>query len=165
MRCPFCGEDHDKVIDSRSTDRGRVIRRRRQCLACRKRFTTYETIEAGAPLTVIKNDGRRVPYDRHKIMAGLQKACYKRPVSAEAMQHIVDAVEEELFRKHDREVAALEIGKAVAQRLKQVDQVAYVRFASVYKQFRDLDDFLDEVRDVLESTPPSSPEQGSLFDS
>ena len=163
MRCPFCGEDKDKVIDSRSTDHGRCIRRRRECLACTKRFTTYENIEATTRLTVIKKDGNRVPYDRQKMLAGVQNASYKRPVSTEQLSAIVEEVEEELFKKGVREVEAIEIGQMLANRLKALDQVAYVRYASVYKQFRDLDDLLDEVRDVLEGTQPDSPDQGKLF--
>ncbi len=163
MRCPRCGQDNDKVIDSRSTDAGAAIRRRRECVACGKRFTTYETVESSIKLAVIKKDGTRVPYDRNKLMSGLEKACYKRHVSAEQMQKIIDEVEEELFKKFDREVQSIEIGKALAERLKKVDQIAYVRFASVYKQFRDLDDFLDEVREVLESNQANPPNQGKLF--
>jgi transcriptional repressor NrdR len=163
MRCPFCGEDNDKVIDSRATDAGRAIRRRRQCLACNRRFTTKEYVEENTRMTVIKKDGTRVPYDRQKLLGGLQKACYKRPVSVEALDRAVDEIEEELFRTHEREVQSVEIGRLVAQRLKALDQVAYVRFASVYKQFRDLDDLLDEVREVLESGQPDRPEQGRLF--
>jgi transcriptional repressor NrdR len=162
MRCPFCGEDNDKVIDSRATDSGRAIRRRRQCLACTRRFTTKEYIEGTTRLTVIKRDGSRVPYDRQKILAGLQKALYKRPVAAEAVEKLADEVEEEIFRRQEREIDSAEIGRAIAARLKNLDQVAYVRFASVYKQFRDLDDLLDEVREVLESER-DSPQQGKLF--
>ena len=163
MRCPYCRENRDKVIDSRAADCGRVIRRRRQCLDCGKRFTTYEHIEANHRLWVIKKDGARVPYDRQKVLDGVQKACYKRQVSAEAILQLVEEVEEELFRLYEREVKAVDIGQAVAQRLKRLDQVAYVRFASVYKQFRDLDDLLDEVRDVLETDPSETPDQGRLF--
>ena len=163
MRCPYCGTDRDKVIDSRSSDGGRAIRRRRECLECTKRFTTYEHIEKHARMAVTKRDGSRVPYDRQKVLAGLEKACYKRPISTEAMHKLVDEVEENLFRQNEREIDALVIGRTVADRLKQVDHVAYVRFASVYKQFRDLDDFLDEVRDVLESSRSARPEQGELF--
>ena len=150
-------------MDSRATDGGASIRRRRECLACKKRFTTYEHIEPTTHLTVVKKDGTRVPYNREKVLGGLQKACYKRPISAEIMLKLVEDLEEDLFRRHDREVEAMEIGRAVADRLKQIDQIAYVRFASVYKQFRDLDDFLDEVRDVLESTDIDLPDQGKLF--
>ena len=111
MRCPFCSQDSDKVIDSRATEGGRVIRRRRHCVACGKRFTTYENIEKSIRLTVIKKDGARVPYDREKILSGVQKACFKRPVSTEAIAKLVDEVEEHLFRTHDREVEAVEIGQ------------------------------------------------------
>jgi len=163
MRCPFCREDKDKVVDSRAADNGRVIRRRRQCLSCGKRFTTYEHIELNSRISVIKKDGTRVPYDRQKVLVGLQKACYKRPISAQTMVQIVDEVEEELFRRHERELQAVEIGKAVSQRLQRVDQVAYIRFASVYKQFRDLDELLDDVRDVLEADEQHAPDQGKLF--
>ncbi|MCC7146952.1 MAG: transcriptional repressor NrdR [Phycisphaeraceae bacterium] len=164
MRCPYCSQDNDKVIDSRSTEGGLAIRRRRECLGCGKRFTTYEHVEATTRLNVVKRDGSRVPYQRERILAGLEKACFKRPVTAEQLNHLVEEVEEALFKRYDREVESSEIGRVVAERLKSLDQVAYVRFASVYKQFRDLDDFLDEVRDVLEGTPP--PEglgQGKLF--
>ena len=163
MRCHFCGANDDKVVDSRAADGGRVIRRRRECLACGKRFTTYENIEPNVRLSVVKKDGTRVPYDRQKMLGGLEKACYKRPVSAQAMLQLVDEVEEELFRRNDREIEAIEIGRAIADRLRGIDQVAYVRFASVYKQFRDLDDLLDEVREVLESAQPEAPGQGRLF--
>lgn len=163
MRCPYCGEDHDKVIDSRSTDGGRAVRRRRECLKCRKRFTTYEYVETMTRLWVIKKDGSRVPYDRQKVVAGVEKACYKRPVSAAAIQRLVEEVEEELFKRGEREVEAAEIGGAIAERLKALDRVAYVRFASVYKRFRDLDDLLEEVKDVLESGQKDTPEQGKLF--
>jgi len=163
MLCPFCESDKDKVIDSRASDGGRAIRRRRQCLACSRRFTTYEHVELKPRLFVIKSDGTRVPYDRARILLGLEKACYKRPISSQAMNDLVDAVEEHLFRQFDREVASRDIGEIVALQLKEVDQVAYVRFASVYKQFRDLDDLLDEVRDVIESSDDSPPGQGMLF--
>ena len=163
MRCPYCGSNQDKVIDSRSTDAERAIRRRRHCVACRKRFTTYEHIEPTVRLSVVKKDGTRVPYEQKKMLGGLEKACYKRPVSAEDLQKLVDEVEEEIFRRYDREVQSLEIGRAIASRLRRIDQVAYVRFASIYKQFRDLDDLLDEVRDVLESGQPETPGQGRLF--
>ncbi len=163
MRCPYCGEDRDKVIDSRGTEEGRAIRRRRQCLACERRYTTYEHIEANHRLSVIKKDGTRVPYDRQKLLGGLQKACYKRPVSAQAMLQLIEEVEEEIFRRYEREVKAVEIGRELSERLKRLDQVAYVRFASVYKQFRDLDDLLDEVRDVLNTDGDDTPSQGRLF--
>lgn len=163
MRCPFCRKDEDKVIDSRSTDQGRVIRRRRQCMACGKRFTTYEHVEENPRVWVIKKDGSRVPYDRQKVLDGLEKACYKRPVEAQAMRRVVDEVEEELFSRHESEIEAVHIGTAVIDRLKKLDHVAYVRFASVYKQFRDLDDLIAEVREVLESHEREQPNQGHLF--
>lgn len=163
MRCPYCGENNDKVIDSRATDEGRAIRRRRLCEICDKRFTTRELVESQVRLHVVKKDGARVPFDRRKLMLGLEKACYKRPVSAEKLEQLIDQVEEELLGRHERDIAAAEIGRVLSEQLKDLDHVAYVRFASVYKQFRDLDDFLDEVRDVLESAPPDSPQQGRLF--
>jgi transcriptional repressor NrdR len=163
MKCPYCSADDDRVLDSRSTDAGKAIRRRRECLSCKKRFTTYEHVEANVRLAVIKKDGTRVPYDRDKMLKGLQMACYKRPVTAEAMQKLIDEVEEDLFRRFDRELESVEIGKLIAERLKALDQVAYVRFASVYKHFRDLDDLLEEVRDVLQTTDQDRPEQGKLF--
>lgn len=162
MRCPFCGEDDDKVIDSRATDAGKAIRRRRECVRCHRRFTTKEHVEESTRLIVIKRDGSRVPYDRQKVLVGVQRALYKRPVPAEAHERLVEEVEEELYRGHEREVASVEIGKAIAHRLKTLDQVAYVRFASVYKQFRDLGDLLEEVRDVF-GGERESPSQGRLF--
>lgn len=164
MRCPYCGQNDDKVIDSRAAEGGRAIRRRRECLACEKRFTTYEHVEETSKLWVIKRDATRVPFDRQKVLAGLEKACYKRPVSAELMNQLADEVQEELLARPDREVSAEQIGELVAERLRRVDQVAYVRFASVYKQFRNLDDLLVEVREMIASSgqiPP--PGQGKLF--
>lgn len=164
MRCPFCQTDSDKVIDSREADEGRVVRRRRQCLTCGKRYTTYEHIEARRRLSVIKRDGSRVPYERTKMLTGLELACFKRPLSAQQLNQLVDEVEEHIFKTYDREVASAEIGRLIADRLKRLDHVAYVRFASVYKQFRDLDDLLDEVRDVLQASEPvNGPDQGRLF--
>lgn len=163
MRCPYCANTHDKVIDSRASEGGRSIRRRRQCLGCGQRFTTYEHIEAQRRLWVIKKDGTRVPYSREKLLAGLEKACYKRPISADQLEKLVDEVEEELFRSPEQEVDSVEIGRVASDRLKRVDQVAYVRFASVYKQFRDLDDLLQEVREVIGSSDIEQPGQGRLF--
>ncbi|MFA9479591.1 transcriptional regulator NrdR [Phycisphaerales bacterium AB-hyl4] len=164
MRCPYCGENDDKVIDSRAAEEGRAIRRRRRCLKCEKRFTTYEHIEALRRMWVIKKDGTRVPYDRQKLLVGLERACYKRPVPVEQLTQAVDDVEEELFRRRESEVDAVDIGHMLAERLKKIDQVAYVRFASVYKQFRDLEDLIDEVREVIESSDPGQPpNQGKLF--
>ena len=163
MRCPYCTSNHDKVVDSRASEGGRAIRRRRQCLECGKRFTTYEHVEQQRRLWVIKKDGTRVPYDRDKLIAGLEKACYKRPVSAEQINQLVDDLEEELFRTYEQEVNSTEIGQLASDRLKRIDQVAYVRFASVYKQFRDLEDLMHEVREVIASSEPESPGQGKLF--
>ena len=162
MRCPFCKEDRDKVIDSRSSDSGRVIRRRRQCLACERRFTTYEKTGESFKLYVVKKDTSRVPYDRDKIVAGLQKACYKRPVSAEQIQQIADRVEEDVFRNSDKEVSSAYIGESVMKHLRRLDKVAYIRFASVYRDFDDAGDLIDEVTTAMRE--PQYPGQPMLFD-
>ncbi len=151
-RCPFCKEDSDKVIDSRSSDGGRVIRRRRQCLVCKKRFTTYEKTGESFKLYVIKKDNSRVPYDREKIIAGLQKACYKRPVSVEQIRQIADRVEEDIFRNFDKEVTSAYIGESVIKHLRDVDKVAYIRFASVYRDFKDAGELIDEVTQAISQT-------------
>jgi transcriptional repressor NrdR len=152
VRCPFCKEDSDKVIDSRSSDGGRIIRRRRQCLACRKRFTTYEKTSDSFKMYVIKKDDSRVPYDREKIIAGLQKACYKRPVSAEQIRQIADRVEEDIFRSFDKEVTSSFIGENVIRHLRDVDKVAYIRFASVYRDFKDAGDLINEVSKAIQQS-------------
>jgi transcriptional repressor NrdR len=139
-----------------------VIRRRRQCNACGRRFTTYERIEEAVKLMVVKKDGSRVPYNRAKLIRGIEQACYKRRITAEQIAALVDSVEEAMFKQFEREVEAMEIGRLVSDRLKELDQVAYVRFASVYKQFRDLDDLLEEVRDVM-TKPRDTKDQGKLF--
>ncbi len=162
MRCPFCKEDHDRVVDSRSSDTGRVIRRRRQCLACKKRFTTYEKIGEGFKLCVIKKDGSRVPYDRDKIIAGLQKACYKRPVSAEQIQQIADRIEEDIFKNFDKEVSSAFVGESVMRHLRGVDKVAYIRFASVYRDFEDAGELIEEVSQAIREAEYSG--QSRLFD-
>lgn len=144
MRCPFCKADHDKVIDSRSSTDAFVIRRRRECLDCQRRFTTYERIEE-TPIRVVKKDGTRIAFERRKIMAGMLKACEKRPVSIEDLDEITRRIEERINEKFDREVTTKYIGQQVMRELKKLDKVAYVRFASVYREFKDLDDFLDEV--------------------
>ncbi len=149
MRCPFCKEDDDRVIDSRSSDAGRIIRRRRQCMACEKRFTTYEKIGESFKLYVVKKDNLRVPYDRDKIIAGLQKACYKRPVSAEQIQQLADRVEEDIFRTFDKEVTSAFIGESIMKHLRDIDKVAYIRFASVYRDFKDAGELIDEVSQVI----------------
>ncbi len=145
MRCPFCKEDKDRVIDSRSSDSGRVIRRRRHCLACGRRFTTYEKTGESSKLYVVKKDNSRVPYDRDKVIAGLQKACYKREVSADKIQQLADKVEEDIFKKFDKEVTTRFIGESVMKHLRKADKVAYIRFASVYRDFKDADELIDEV--------------------
>lgn len=164
MRCPFCKEDNDKVIDSRSSESGRVIRRRRECLACEKRFTTYEKVGETFKLYVVKKDQSRIPYDRDKLIAGLQKACYKRPVSAEQIQQIADRVEEDIFRNFDKEVTSPFIGESVMTHLRNVDNVAYIRFASVYRDFKDAGQLIDEVTQAIKSEPPAQTQQPSLFE-
>lgn len=161
MRCPYCKEDKDKVIDSRSSEGGRIIRRRRECLVCGRRFTTYEKVGESVKLSVVKKDGTRQPYDRAKIIAGLQKACYKRPVSAEQLQQIADKVEEDIFRNFDKEVTSQYIGLRAMQHLKQVDKVAYIRFASVYREFTDANALLDEVNQAI--SEPEVPDEPGLF--
>lgn len=156
MRCPFCKEDNDKVVDSRSSDGGRVIRRRRQCLVCERRFTTYEKAGESFRLNVVKKDNSRIPYDRDKVVAGLQKACYKRPVSAEQVQRIADKVEEDIFKQFDREVPSTFVGESAMRHLRAVDKVAYIRFASVYRDFKDAGELIDEVTQVIELTENSS---------
>jgi len=149
VRCPFCKEDRDKVIDSRSSDGGRVIRRRRQCLACKKRFTTYEKTGESFKMYVIKKDDSRVPYDREKVITGLQKACYKRPVSVEQIRQIADKAEEDIFRNFDKEVTSAFIGESVIRHLRDVDKVAYIRFASVYRDFKDAGELIEEVSQAI----------------
>jgi transcriptional repressor NrdR len=152
VRCPFCREDQDKVIDSRSSDAGRVIRRRRQCLVCKRRFTTYEKTGESIKLHVVKKDKSRVPYDRDKIVVGVQKACYKRPVSAEQIQQIADRTEEDVFRRFDREVTSAFIGECVMKHLRDVDKVAYIRFASVYREFKDAGELIEEVSKAIQES-------------
>ena len=149
MKCPYCKENKDKVIDSRSSEAGRVIRRRRHCLVCKRRFTTYEKVGESFKLCVIKKDNLRVPYDREKVIAGLQKACYKRPVSAEQVQQMADRIEEDIFRHSDKEVSSKFIGESTMRHLRTVDKVAYIRFASVYRQFTDAGDFINEVSQAI----------------
>jgi transcriptional repressor NrdR len=161
VRCPFCKEDRDKVIDSRSSDGGRIIRRRRQCLVCKKRFTTYERTGESFKMYVIKKDNSRVPYDREKIIVGLQKACYKRPVSAEQVRQIADKVEEDIFRNFDKEVTSAFIGESVIKHLGEVDKVAYIRFASVYRDFKDAGELIEEVSQAI--SQPDYGAQPKLF--
>lgn len=148
MKCPFCGHLKDKVVDSRETGAGDAIRRRRECLACARRFTSYERIEE-VPYLVIKKDGRREAFDRKKLLIGLHRACEKRPVPAKALNAIVDAVEQLVQDSPDREIDARVIGEKVMEALRELDKVAYVRFASVYRQFEDVEEFMTELRDLL----------------
>lgn len=148
MRCPFCANPESKVVDSRSSKEGDSIRRRRECLACGRRYTTYERIEEVAQM-VIKKDGRREAFDRWKIKSGILKACEKRPVSLEQVDALIDDVERALFNSSEHEVSTDTIGLSVMERLKKLDEVAYVRFASVYRQFKDLNEFMTELKDLL----------------
>lgn len=147
MKCPYCRHDETKVIDSRVSQEF-AIRRRRECLQCGRRFTTYEKIEE-TPVKVIKKDGSRVPFDREKIRAGLEKACYKRPISDDQIERIICDVEAEVYESFDREVPSREIGEKVIEALSKLDQVAYVRFASVYRDFKDVSDFVEELGPML----------------
>jgi len=162
VRCPFCKQDSDRVVDSRSSDAGRVIRRRRQCLVCKRRFTTYEKIGESFKLYVIKKDNLRVPYDREKIISGLQKACYKRPVSAEHIQQVADKAEEDILLNFDKEVSSAFIGESVMKHLRKVDKVAYIRFASVYRDFKDAGELIQEVSKTIQNSEYI--EQPKLFD-
>jgi len=148
MKCPFCGHRDDKVIDSRASSDGDAVRRRRECLKCRKRFTTYEVVEESS-LLVVKKDGRREPFDRKKILNGIQKACEKRPISSEKIEGLVSAIEHEIHKKFDKEVLSKNIGELIMDKLAFLDEVAYVRFASVYRQFKDVNQFMAELRDLL----------------
>lgn len=150
MKCPFCGYTENKVIDSRPTDEGERIRRRRECLKCSKRFTTYEVIE-NVPIVVIKRDKSRETFDRNKLLNGLLRACEKRPVSVDTLDHIVDEIEALLQNSLDREVSSQRIGTYAMEKLKAVDEVAYVRFASVYRQFKDINSFMEELSKIISS--------------
>ena len=144
MKCPFCGYLESRVVDSRPADEGERIRRRRECLSCLKRFTTYEIVET-LPIIVVKKDKSREPFERNKLFNGLLRACEKRPVSLEALEKIVDEIEAELLNSLEREVTSLRIGELAMEKLKQVDEIAYVRFASVYRQFADVNSFMEEI--------------------
>lgn len=148
MRCPYCSYSESKVIDSRPAEEGTTIRRRRECLSCGKRFTTYEIMES-LPLLVVKRDGSRQSFDRMKLISGMVKACEKRPVRAADIEHIADEIEQELQSSLEREVSSVQIGEMVMDHLKDLDQVAYVRFASVYRQFKDINTFLEELNKLL----------------
>ncbi|MBI5598830.1 MAG: transcriptional repressor NrdR [Deltaproteobacteria bacterium] len=149
MKCPFCGNLEDKVIDSRLSQDGGATRRRRECLSCAKRFTTYERIEETLPL-VIKKDGIREPYDRAKILGGVKKACEKRPVSMDEIERAIDRLEAKLLGTGEREILSSAIGEAVMEELKALDEVAYVRFASVYREFTDINEFMKEMKELVD---------------
>jgi len=149
MKCPFCGHLESKVVDSRPAEEGASIRRRRECLACHKRFTTYETVES-LPLMVIKKDGNRQTFDKTKLLNGMIRACEKRPVSYDTLEKIADEIEQELQNTLERETSTERIGELVMDRMKKVDEVAYVRFASVYRQFKDINTFMAELNKLLE---------------
>ena len=150
MKCPYCGHLESKVVDSRPAEEGASIRRRRECLACRKRFTTYETMES-LPLMVVKKDGSRQSFERGKVMAGLIRACEKRPISYQDLEGVVAEIEQVLQNQIDREVSSSQIGEMVLERLKKLDEVAYVRFASVYREFKDIDSFMSELHQLMEN--------------
>jgi transcriptional repressor NrdR len=149
MKCPFCGKLRNKVIDSRLSKDGRMIRRRRECLSCQKRFTTYEKVEAVLPM-VVKKDGRREPFNHEKIRAGIQKACQKRPISVNTIDDFVDSLGQLFQESGHREIRSSDIGERVIEKLKGWDDVAYVRFASVYRQFKDINEFMAELKDLLD---------------
>jgi transcriptional repressor NrdR len=147
MKCPFCQEIEDKVLESREADEGKVIRRRRECQACRGRFTSYERLEE-KPTMVIKRDGRREQFSREKIQKGILRACEKRPVSIEAVEAMVDEIERDIHREDGREVMSSKMGEMVMEKLQKTDKVAYIRFASVYRKFEDLSEFIKEVKEI-----------------
>jgi len=152
MKCPFCLVEDDRVLDTRASEDGFAIRRRRECNRCKRRYTTYERIERRA-IRVVKKDGNRVPFDRDKLRAGLEQACWKRPVSDVQLEAVVTAVENDVEANFDSEVESRYLGELVMQHLRRLDEVAYVRFASVYRQFKDLHDFVDELKPMLSDTP------------
>ena len=149
MKCPYCSYTESKVVDSRPADDGTSIRRRRECLSCHRRFTTYETMES-LPLMVVKKDGSRQSFDRNKVLGGLIRACEKRPVSYHTLEELVTEIEQTLQNQMEREVSSAQIGELVMERLKKIDEVAYVRFASVYRQFKDINTFMRELNKLLE---------------
>jgi transcriptional repressor NrdR len=156
MKCPFCSSIENRVIDSRLSKDGNIIRRRRECSSCQRRFTTHERVEEISPV-VIKKDGRREPFDRNKIFAGIQRACEKRPVSIEVIDSLVEKMERDFQEKGDKEIKSTEIGERVMQELHNLDEVAYVRFASVYRQFKDISEFMAEVRELLSTKTKNNP--------
>ncbi len=149
MRCPFCSFEESKVIDSRPAENGTIVRRRRECIECKRRFTTYEKLEA-VPLVVIKKSGERQTFDRSKILSGVLKACEKRPISADTIENLIDIIEYKILTTYDKEVHSKDIGEIVMEELRKIDEIAYVRFASVYRQFKDLNTFMDELKLILD---------------
>ncbi len=163
MICPYCRQDHDRVIDSRATEGGLVIRRRRACLECSKRYTTYERVEKTSRLVVVKKDGSRVPFDVQNVIHGLQAACGKRPIPEEVKLRLAESVDDDLHREFDREVPSSEIGRRVADRLREIDEIAYIRYASEYYRFGTLDEFVEELSQ-LQARPKDMPNQQGLFE-
>jgi transcriptional repressor NrdR len=159
--CPYCGQDHDKVIDSRASDGGLVIRRRRECIECHKRYTTYERVEKTARLVVVKKDGSRAAFDVDNVLKGLQAACGKRPVPEEVKVRIAQETEDDVHREFDREVPSTEIGRLVSAKLREVDEIAYIRYASEHHEFRTLDEFSEELSQLKER-PRNLPNQRGL---
>ncbi|MBI4480902.1 MAG: transcriptional repressor NrdR [Acidobacteria bacterium] len=151
MKCPFCGHPENKVVDSRESEEAQSIRRRRECLSCERRFTTYERVDE-IPYMVVKKDGRREKFDRQKVLAGLLRACEKRPVGTNRLEEIVNEIEVKVADSPDREIPSTQIGEILMSRLRELDKVAYVRFASVYLDFKDVKEFMDELKDLLRST-------------
>ena len=162
MRCPFCKENNDKVVNSRTSGDGLIVKRRRECLKCGRRYTTHERIEE-SPIRVIKKDGRRVNFDRNKIMAGLVRACEKRPVPTETLEDIVTGLERHIHDKFDKEVSTKYIGEYIMKKLKELDHVAYVRFASVYRDFKDVSDFVDEVKPLIKTGEKKKQKEGAQW--
>lgn len=156
MRCPFCRKDNDRVIDSRASQDGMAIRRRRECVACGRRYTTYERPEE-TTIKVVKKDGSRAPFDREKIQRGLERACWKRPISTRQIENAVAAIENDVYQSYETEIESAELGDLVMEHLRELDQVAFVRFASVYRQFNDAQDFVEELRPILEGAPRKTP--------
>lgn len=164
MRCPYCEVDETKVIDSRPADESASIRRRRECIACSRRFTTYERIEKTTRLVVVKKDGSRVPFNSENVLRGVQIACGKRPIPEKTKENLIRSLEDSLHREFEKEVASAEIGQRVADRLREIDHIAYVRYASEHLEFRTLDE-LSEAVNELKSHPPTLPNQAPLFES
>lgn len=156
MRCPYCRKDNDRVIDSRASQDGAAIRRRRECVACSRRYTTYERPEE-TTIKVVKKDGSRAPFDREKIQQGLERACWKRPISTRQIGAAVDAIENDVYQSFETEIETAELGQLVMEHLRELDQVAFVRFASVYRQFKDAQDFVEELRPMLDAGPRKTP--------